>query len=277
MRRAVFTRARAASNGVFMISLLVASFTAALAAFAAVTAGAQTYPSKTIRLIVPFPPGGLNDTAARLIQPHLEKALGQTVIVDNRPAASGIVGTDAVAKAAPDGHTLLMVASSYTVVPATNAKLPYDAERDFAPIAIVGKNPMLFVINAKVAAKTLAEFVALAKANPGKFNYATPGAASQSHLVNELLNQRAGITMQHIPYRGGAPAIQSTVAGEPRPIVERLNAEVNRAIRDPEMVAKLAALGVAPAGGTPEEFQKLIASEIRNWTAVARAATIKAE
>src|SRR5437763_16372214 len=92
-------------------------------------ASAQNYPAKTIRLIVPFPPGGLNDTAARLIQPHLEKALGQTVIVDNRPAASGIVGTDAAAKAAPDRHTLLMVASSYTVVPATNAKLPYDAER----------------------------------------------------------------------------------------------------------------------------------------------------
>ena len=310
-----------------------------LAVSAAVTAGAQTYPSKTIRLIVPFPPGGLNDTAARLIQPHLEKGLGQTVIVDNRPAASGILGTDAVAKAAPDGHTLLMVASSYTVVPATNAKLPYDAARDFAPIAIVGKNPMLFVINAKVPAKTLPEFVALAKANPGKFNYATPGAASQSHLINELFNQRAGITLQHIPYRGGAPAIQSTVAGEtqfvvisplaslphiqagtlravavgslardpqfpelptiaesgfpefeaiqwvgllttagtPRPIVERLNAEANRAIRDPEMIAKLATLGVAPAGGTPEEFQKLIASEIRNWTAVARAANIKAE
>src|SRR5262245_24847800 len=102
-------------------------------------ADAQTYPSQTVRMIVPFAPGGLNDTTARLLQPHLEKSLGQTVIVDNRPAASGIVGTDAVAKATPDGHTLLMVASSHTVVPATNAKLPYDAERDFAPIAMVGK------------------------------------------------------------------------------------------------------------------------------------------
>src|SRR5437660_6342671 len=278
----------------------------AAALCAATSAAAQTFPTHPLRLIVPFPPGGLNDTTARLLQPHLEKALGQPVIVDNRPAASGIVGTDAVAKAPPDGHTLLMVASSHTVVPATNSKLPYDAERDFAPVALVGKNPLLFVINAKVAAKTLPEFVALAKANPDKFNYATPGAASQSHLINELFNQRAGITMQHIPYRGGAPAIQSTVAGEtqfavisplaslphiqagtlraiavgslardpqfpdlptiaesgfpgfepiqgvrllttastPRPIVERLNAEVNRAIRDPEMIAKLAALGV---------------------------------
>ena len=319
------------------LRLAVALTMAAVAAPA--IPSAQTYPTKTIRLIVPFPPGGLNDTAARLIQPYLEKALGQTVIVDNRPAASGIVGTDAVAKAAPDGHTLLMVASSHTVIPATNSKLPYDADRDFAAVAIVGKNPMLFVINAKVPAKTLPEFVALAKANPGKFNYATPGAASQSHLTTELFDQRAGIAMQHIPYRGGAPAIQSTVAGEtqfvvisplaslphiqagtlraiaagslardpqfsdlptvaesgfpdfeaiqwvgllttagtPRAIVERLNAEVNRAIRDPELIAKLAALGVSPAGGTPAEFQKLIATEIRNWTAVARAANIKSE
>jgi len=302
-------------------------------------ANAQTYPNRTIRLIVPFAPGGLNDTAARLLQPHLEKALGQPVIVDNRPAASGIVGTDAVAKAPPDGHTLLMVASSHTVVPATNSKLPYDAERDFAAVAMVGKNPLLFVINAKVAAKTLPEFVALAKADPGKLNYATPGAASQSHLVTELFDQKAGIRMQHVPYRGGAPAILSvvqgdtqfavisplaslphiqsgalraiaagsltrdpqlpdlptvaqsgypdfeaiqwvgllTTAGTPREIVERLNAEVNRAIRDPDMVAKLAAQGISPAGGTPAEFQSVIAREIRNWTEVARSANIKAE
>src|SRR6185369_467796 len=109
---------------------------------------------------------------------------------------------------------LLMVASSHTVVPATNSKLPYNAERDFAPIAIVGKNPLLFVINAKVQAKTLAEFVALAKANPGRLNYATPGAASQTHLVTELFSQRSGIRMQQIPYRGGTPAVQAVVAGD---------------------------------------------------------------
>jgi tripartite-type tricarboxylate transporter receptor subunit TctC len=261
------------------------------------------------------------------------------VIVENRPAASGIVGTEAVAKAPPDGYMLLMVASSHTVIPATNPKLPYDAEHDFAPIAIVGKNPLLFVINAKLPAKTLGEFVALAKASPGKLNYATPGAASQSQLVTELFDQRAGISMQHIPYKGGAPAMMATVAGEtqfavisplvsmphiqsgtlravaagslardaqfpdlptvaesgypgfeaiqwvgllttagtPRPIVERLNAEVNRAIRDPDLVAKLALQGISPAGGTPEDFQKLISTEIHNWTGVAKAANIKAE
>ncbi len=319
-------------------ALRVALSCAALLALTA-AADAQTYPSHTVRIIVPFAPGGLVDTGARLIQPYLEKALGQTVIVDNRPTGSGIVGTDAVAKAPPDGYMLLMVASSHTVAPATNSKLPYDTEHDLAPIAIVGKNPLLFVVNSKVPAKTLGEFVVLAKASPGKFNYATPGAASQAHLVTELFDQRAGIKMQHIPYRGGAPAIQSTVAGEtqfavisplaslphieagtlrpiaagslardpqfpdlptvaeqgfpdfeaiqwvglltttgtPKEIVNRLNVEVNRALRDPALIKKLAAQGVSASGGTPAEFQRLISTEIHNWTAIAKDANIKVE
>ena len=138
----------------------------AAVAIAAPSVHAQTYPTQTVRIIVPFAPGGLNDTTARLLQPHLEKGLGQTVIVDNRPAASGIVGTDAVAKAAPDGHSLLMVASSHAVVPATNPKVPYNIERDFAAIALVSQNPFFLVVNAKVPAKTLAEFVALVKKSP---------------------------------------------------------------------------------------------------------------
>jgi tripartite-type tricarboxylate transporter receptor subunit TctC len=300
---------------------------------------AQTWPDRTVRIVVPFPPGGLNDTVARLLQPHLERALGQPVIVDNRPAASGIVGTDAVAKAPPDGHMLLMVASSYTVIPATHPKLPYDSQRDLQPIVIIGKNPLLFVANAKLPAKTLPEFVALAKASPGTYNYASPGAASQNHLVIELFSQAAGIKLQHIPYRGGAPAITATVAGDtaftaisplaslpqieagnlralaagslvrdrqfpdlptiaesgfpgfeaiqwvgllttagtPRAVVERLNSEVNRALRDPDLLAKLAAQGIAPAGGSAEDFQTTIAREIGKWTAAVRAANIKAE
>jgi tripartite-type tricarboxylate transporter receptor subunit TctC len=300
---------------------------------------AQAYPNHPIRLIVPFAPGGLNDTVARLLQPYLEKSLAQPVVVENRAAASGIVGTETVAKATPDGYTLLMVASSHTVIPATTAKLPYDADRDFAAIAVVGQNPYLFVINNRLQAKSLGEFIALAKASPGKLNYATPGAASQSQLITELFDRRAGISMQHIPYRGGAPAVLATVSGEsqfavlsplvslpqinagslraiaagglardpqfpdlptvaeqgfpgfeaiqwvgllttagtPRPIVERLNAEVNRAIHEGDLVGKLAALGISPAGGTPEEFQARIAREIRSWTEIAHAASIKAE
>jgi tripartite-type tricarboxylate transporter receptor subunit TctC len=310
---------------------------AAFTALGAGAAGAQSYPSHAVRLIVPFPAGGLIDVTARLLQPYLENSLGQPVIVENRPAASGIVGTETVAKAPADGHTLLLVASSYTVIPATTAKLPYDAEHDLAPIGIVGKNPLLFVINAGLPAKTLGEFVALAKASPTKLNYATPGAASQAMLITELFSQRAGIAMQHIPYRGSAPAVMATVAGEtqftvvspvtslpqiragtlralaagslvrdeqfpdlptvaesgfpnfeaiqwegllttagtPRDIVVRLNAELKRALRNPDLVAKLAVLGVSPGGGSPEEFQALISREIRSWTEIARSADIK--
>jgi tripartite-type tricarboxylate transporter receptor subunit TctC len=306
---------------------------------AAGAAHAQAYPTHLIRIIVPFAAGGLNDTAARLIQPHLEKALGQTVIVENRPAASGIVGSEAVARAAPDGHTLLMVASSYTVLPATTANLPYDSERDLAPIAIMGKNPLLFVVNTKVPAKTLGELIALAKASPGKLNYSTPGAATQTRFVAELWSGRAGIQMQHIPYRGGAPAVQAVIAGQtefsvlsplvslpqiqagnlrplavgsltrysqlpdvptvaesgfpgfeaiqwvgllttagtPKNVVDRLNAEVNKALKDSDLIAKLAQEGMLPAGGTAAEFGSLIASEIRSWKDTARAANIKPE
>jgi len=306
---------------------------------AAGAAHAQSYPTHLVRIIVPFAAGGLNDTAARLIQPYLEKALGQTVVVENRPAASGIVGAEFVARAAPDGHTLLMVASSYTVLPATAADLPYDSERDLAPIVLLGKNPLLFVVNAKVPARTLGEFVALAKASPGKLNYATPGAATQTRFVTELWSGRAGIKLQHIPYRGGAPAVQSVVAGQteftvlsplvslpqiaagnlralavgslarypqlpdvptvaesgfpgfeaiqwvgllttagtPKDVVERLNTEVNKALKDPDLIGKLAQEGMLPGGGTSAEFRSVIATDIKNWKETARAANIKAE
>ncbi|MET0634231.1 MAG: tripartite tricarboxylate transporter substrate binding protein [Xanthobacteraceae bacterium] len=312
---------------------------ALLIALAPVPAPAQDYPNRPIRLIVPFAAGGLNDVVARLVGPYLERALGQPVVIDNRPAAGGMVGTDAVAKAPPDGYSLLMVASSFAIIPATRAQMPYDAERDLAPIVLVAKNSLLFLVNPKVPATSLAEFVALAKAEPGKFNYASPGAATQTSLVIELFSRKAGIKLQHIPYRGGAPAMTAMVAGEtqltaistllslpqlqagalraiatgsltrepqlpdlptvaeqgypgfeaiqwigllttagtPPAIVERINAEVNRALRDPDLIAKFAQQGIAPAGGTAAEFARTIATDLRNWTETARAANIKAE
>jgi tripartite-type tricarboxylate transporter receptor subunit TctC len=310
-----------------------------IAAIAIAAAQSSPYPTHPIRLVVPFAAGGLNDVISRLVAPYLEKALGQPVVIDNRPAAAGIVGTDAVAKAPPDGHTLLSVASSHTVIPATRSHLPYDAERDLAPITMVARNSLLFVVNPKVEAKTLTEFVALAKANPGKFNYSTPGPASQAHLLIELFSQKAGIKLQHIPYRGGNPATQAvlagdahftvistlaslpfirsgalrglatgnltrdaqlpdlptvaeqgypgfeaiqwigllTTAGTPKEIVERLNAETNRALRDPDLIAKFNQQGLTPAGGSAAEFARVISDDIKNWTAIARAANIKAE
>ena len=195
-----------------MLRVLVI-FSAAVASLS-VAGAAGSYPNRLIRIIVPFPAGGLNDNVARVIQPSLQEELGQSVIIENRTGASGIVGTDAVAKAAPDGYTLLVVASSHTVSPATNAKLPYNTERDFAPISLVVRDPLLFVVSNIVQAKTLSAFIALAKSEPGKINYATPGTASQSHLVTELLSQRAGIKMLEVPYRGGAPAMLALISGE---------------------------------------------------------------
>lgn len=200
---------------------LVRSSSATLAALAAATVltlspamAADKYPSQPIRIIVPFPAGGLNDTVARLIGPYLEKALGKPIIIDNRAGASGSIGTKATASAEPDGYTLVMVASSHTIAPATNDKLPYDTEKDLVPIAMVSKNPLVFVISNDTNVTTLQDFVARAKATPGKLNYASVGIASQAHLVTELFQQRAGIRMQHIPYRGGAPAVTSLLTGE---------------------------------------------------------------
>jgi tripartite-type tricarboxylate transporter receptor subunit TctC len=322
-----------------MMPMSARSFAIALTALTALAEPvfAQAWPTQTIRLIVPFPAGGSNDVMARLIAPHLERSLGQTVVVDNRPAAAGQVGTEAVAKAAPDGHTLLLIASSHTVRPAVAAKLPYDTEKDFAPITLVNTNAMFFFVNPRVPANTLKEFVALAKKSPGKFNYASPGVGSQTHLTVELLSLRTGIKLQHVPYRGGAPATRAMIAGEteftmlapnvlfpliaggkirpiasgapkrhprlpnvsttaeqglpniravqwvgilttagtPRPVVERLNKEINRIIHLPEVVAQLEKQGVTPTGGTPEEFRAQISREIGEWKEVARAAKIQ--
>jgi tripartite-type tricarboxylate transporter receptor subunit TctC len=187
---------------------------ALLVAIATLPAAAETWPGRPIKLIVPFAPGGANDIVARLLQPSLEKALGQPVIIENRVGASGVVGTDAVAKSAPDGYTIGVALATHSVNPAVNPKMPYDTEKDLSPIILIGKNPLMFVINANVPARTLAEFAALAKANPEKFNYSTPGAASQAHLIISQWSNLAGVRIQHVPYRGGAPAILSTVAGE---------------------------------------------------------------
>jgi tripartite-type tricarboxylate transporter receptor subunit TctC len=191
-----------------LCAALIASIAVCSPAFA------QAYPSRPIHIVVPFPPGGLNDTVIRIMQPYLQQKLGQTIIIDNKPGASGLIGTEQVAKAAPDGYTLLVVASSHTVAPATNTQMPFDTERDLAPVSLLIRDPLMFVASTKLGAKTLGDFVALAKSKPGKLNYATPGNDSQSHFVTELFDERAGIQMVQVPYRGGAPAVLSLIAGE---------------------------------------------------------------
>jgi len=175
--------------------------------------GHAAYPDHPIHIVVPLAPGGAVDTIARLLQPHLEKTLGQPVIIDNRPGASGTIGASAVVKAPADGYTLLLVPSTFSVNPVVK-KLPFDVEKDFQPVAVVGENSLLLLVHPSVPAKNLKEFIALAKASPGKLNYATPGATSQAHLLISMLSNRAGIKMQQIPFKGGAPAVMATVAGQ---------------------------------------------------------------
>jgi tripartite-type tricarboxylate transporter receptor subunit TctC len=175
---------------------------------------AQDYPTKQVQIIVPFPPGGIVDAAARLLQPELEKRLGKSIVIDNRSGAGGAVGTQAVARADADGHTLMVVASSHAVAPAVNPNLSYDTVKDFAPIAMIARDPMLFVVNSKVAAKTLPELVALAKSKPGGLNYSSPGFGSQTQFIAELFNLKAGIKITHVPFRGGSPALQALVQGD---------------------------------------------------------------
>jgi tripartite-type tricarboxylate transporter receptor subunit TctC len=311
---------------------------AVLAAFLAVPlqARADTYPSRVIRIIVPFPAGGLNDNVARIVQPYLQQKLGQAVIIDNRPGASGIVGTELAAKAAPDGYTLLMVASSHAVTPATNAKLPYETEHDLAAVGLLVRDPLLFVVGDAVQAKTLQDFVAMAKAQPGKLTYATPGTDSQSHFVTELFSLRAGIKMLEVPYRGGAPSVLSLISNEtqfgvlstqlsapqikagklralasggdernshfpdvptlrqagypdvdavqwvgmlapgktPKDVIAKLNGALREALSTADVKEKLSLQGVTAAATTPEEFQSLIETEIKQWRDVGREAGI---
>jgi tripartite-type tricarboxylate transporter receptor subunit TctC len=189
---------------------------AACAALLCIASGAQseTYPSQPIHVMVPFPPGGLNDNVTRIIQPYLQQKLGQTIVVENKPGASGMIGTEQVVRAPADGYTLLVVASSHTVAPATNAHMKFDTEHDLAAVSLLMRDPLLFVAGEKVPAKTMKEFVALAKKDPGKLTYATPGTDSQSHFVTELFDEHAGIKMLEVPYRGGAPAVLSLISGQ---------------------------------------------------------------
>lgn len=179
-----------------------------------VAARAADYPTHAIKLIVPTAPGGLNDIVARLIQPGLVAALKQPIVIENKTGANNIIGTEFVAKSAPDGYTLVVVPASHSVNPAVRTNMPFNTEKDLAPIILVGKNAMLFLVNPKVPAKTLREFAALAKASPDKFSFATPGMASQAHLIISQWDKMAGVEATHIPYRGGAPATLATIAGE---------------------------------------------------------------
>jgi tripartite-type tricarboxylate transporter receptor subunit TctC len=174
----------------------------------------QNYPAKPIRLVVPFPPGGSNDIVGRMIAAQLGERLGQSVIVDNRGGAGGTIGTDMVAKAPPDGYTLLLISVAHAFNPAMYKSLPYDPEKSFAPIGLVAAGPVALMVHPSVPATSVKELIALAKAKPGELNYATAGIGSFQHLASELFKLQTGVNIVHIPYKGGGPAMMDTIAGQ---------------------------------------------------------------
>lgn len=175
---------------------------------------AQSFPAKTVRVVVPWPPGGGNDLIGRWLAQKLVEPLGQQVIVDNRGGQSGVIGADVVAKSAPDGHTIMVhTVTGHLINSAFYAKLPYDTERDFSPVTMIASVPHTIVAHPSLPVKNLKELIALAKARPGELNFASFGQASTSHLSGELFNTMTGIKLVHIPYKGGGPALVDTLAG----------------------------------------------------------------
>ena len=182
--------------------------------FAASPLLAQNYPARPIRMIVPFSPGGATDVPARIVAQRLSEALGQQVIIDNRPGAGSMLGAEAVAKASPDGYTLLLTATTHVISASLYTKLPYDAVRDFAPVMLIGSGPNVLTVHPSLPAKSVRELIALAKARPNKIDYASSGNGSAQHLFGALFMSMANITMMHIPYKGSAPAITDLISGQ---------------------------------------------------------------
>ncbi|HSQ04627.1 MAG TPA: tripartite tricarboxylate transporter substrate binding protein [Burkholderiales bacterium] len=192
------------------------SITAALAAvcIAGPVAHAQQFPSKPVRIIVPAPGGGGTDIFARTIAHRLTERWGQQVVVDNRPGAGGIIGSDIVAKSVADGHTLLMAFTSHVTNPSLQSKMPYDTLNDFAPVSMVAVVPSVLVLHSSVPARSVKELIALAKRKPGALNYASAGSGSATHLSAVLFEAMAGVTMVHVPYKGGGPALNDVLGGQ---------------------------------------------------------------
>jgi tripartite-type tricarboxylate transporter receptor subunit TctC len=297
------------------------------------------YPSRPIRMIVPYPPGGSTDPTGRAFAAWLTDALGQQVVVDNRPGAGSTIGHGLGAKATPDGYTLLLGTSGgLAVSPALGSKLPYDPVRDFAPIGLGVYTPFLLVVHPGLPAANLKEFIALSKAQPGRINFASVGVGTPNHLGAELLKVMTGFQFVHVPYKGGGPAVVDVIAGRaqalfggipytgpqvksgrlraiaighptrmggwpdvpaiaesfpgfsnttwfgllgpagtPRAVVNRINAEMRRAVANPEFIKQLVAIGLEPASSTPAEFHDMIRTELKRWSKVIREAGITAE
>jgi len=311
------------------------AFALALLVFPAL---AQTYPTKPVRIIVPFAPGGGSDFIARFMAQRLTESFGSQVIVENKPGAGGVLGIELGVKAPADGYTLTLIASSYTVNPSVY-KLNFDPVTDITPIIQLSQGPLLVVVNPSLPVKTIKDLIALAKSKPGEVTFASSGQGSVIHLATELFGSMAKVKMNHIPYKGTGPALTDTLAGQtnvffsstanamphvkagklravavttakripalpevptvaesgvpgydvvlwhgligpkglPRAVVDRVNGDVTKSLKLKETAEQLQNDGVAPAGGTPEQFAATIKKEIGVWKKVAADAGVKQE
>lgn len=229
---------------------------------------AQGYPAKPVRLVVPFPAGGSTDVLARVISMKAAEILGQQIIIDNRPGAGGTIGSDQVAKAAPDGYTLLIATgSTHSIGPIVNPRIPYDVERDFVPIGLVANTASVLVVPASLPVKNLAEFIALAKAKPGQLNFGSSGNGTNSHLSGELLKAQAGVFITHIPYRGTGLVLTDMLSGQIHMLVDNF-VTAQPHIRDGKLrvlgVTSLQRLPFLPDVPTLDE-QGLKGFDVTNW------------
>ncbi|MBA2963818.1 MULTISPECIES: Bug family tripartite tricarboxylate transporter substrate binding protein [Ramlibacter] len=312
---------------------------AASALFATTGAFAQAWPAKPITMVVPFPPGGPTDLVARVLAQKLTEQLGQSVVVDNKGGANGNIGAQAVARAPADGYTILYNTSSITLSPALYKNLSYSVEKDFAPVALTAVVPLALVVHPGVPANNVKEFIAYAKANPGKLTYGSAGNGNVTHLGAFQFTQANGIDAVHAPFKGSAPADVALVAGEiqymtdtinsvmqfikdkrikllavtsakrmslfpdvptlaesgmagfevgawqgvmvpaatPKAVVDRLNAEILKALQNPDLKAKLAGQGAEPLGSTPAEYGAYVKKEIARWATVVKASGVTIE
>lgn len=311
----------------------------AATAFAGNMALAQDYPAKPIRFIVPFPPGGAGDTLARTVAQPLSRALGQSVVVENRTGANTLIATEITARAPADGYTLQVMATSFTVNPFAYTKLPYDTLKDFSPVTRLAFNPLIICVHPSVPAKTVKELVSLARARPGELTWAVSSIIGGGRIAGEIFREVAKVDMTNVPYGGGAPAATAVLgghtsmlignvldcspyiasgrmrpiavtsanraellkdvptiaesgypgfditnwfgtivrAGTPRPIVDRLSAEIGKALQLPEVVGTLGKLGLTPGPLTPAEFEAFIRREMQGNEKIIRKLNLKIE
>ena len=322
-----------------MLRRITAGTAGLLMALLASAALAQPYPARAVKIVVPFGAGGPADVYARFIGQRLQEALAQPFVVENRPGGGSIVGSDAVAKSAPDGYTLLMMSNTHTVNETLIPKKPFELMRDFAPISGVNYSDLLMVVHPSVAAGNLGEFIALAKAKPKSLNYASSGPGTPYHMAGELFKAMAGVDIEHVPYKGsdgarvgilggqvqmmfdaittmaphvkagkvkamgttgrtrsavlpevptvseaGVPGYEAVIwlglmapAGTPRPILERLNVEVNRILALPEVRETWSKQGAVPMGMSLEQFDKFLRDDIVKWARVVKLSGAKVD